>query len=109
MPDMNLGSHMSIAGGLHQAFSRGERAGCRVLQIFSKNERQWRAKPLTEAEIDQFRAEAVRSGLAPVMVHASYLINLGSPSDELWERSIEACTDELERCRLLGIPYLILH
>ncbi len=106
---MNLGAHMSIAGGLHLAFARGEAAGCRCLQIFSKSERQWRAKPLLPEAVAQFKAEAARSGLGPVMVHASYLINLASPDDALWQRSIDALRDELERCGMLGIPYLVLH
>jgi deoxyribonuclease-4 len=106
---MNLGAHISAAGGLHQAFARGEAVGCNTLQIFSKNERQWRAKPLAEEHIAQFKAEAVRSGLGPLMVHASYLINLAAPGGELWERSIEACVDEVDRCAQLGIPFLVLH
>lgn len=106
---MNVGAHISVAGGLHQAFARGEAAGCRTLQIFSKNERQWRAKPLTPEAIDLFKAEAARSGLTAALVHASYLINLASPDDALWERSIGALAEELERCSLLGIPYLVLH
>jgi deoxyribonuclease-4 len=109
MRGMNLGAHISVAGGLHEAFARGEAATCNTLQIFSKNERQWQAKPLTEDAIARFKAEAARSGLAPVLVHASYLINLASPTDELWERSIAACTEELERCDQLGIPFLVLH
>ena len=109
MPAMNLGAHISAAGGLHQAFARGEAVGCHTLQIFSKNERQWRAKPLLEESIAQFKAEAARSGLGPVMAHGSYLANLASPNDELWERSIAAVADELDRCDRLGIPYLVLH
>ncbi len=109
MRAMNLGAHISAAGGLHQAFARGEAVGCHTLQIFSKNERQWRAKPLLEESIAQFKAEAARSRLGPVMVHGSYLVNLASPNDELWERSIEALADELDRCDRLGIPYLVLH
>ena len=109
MRAMNLGAHISAAGGLHQAFARGEAVGCHTVQIFSKNERQWRAKPLLEESIAQFKAEAARSGLGPVMVHGSYLVNLASPNDELWERSIEALADELDRCDRLGIPYLVLH
>ena len=68
---MNLGAHMSTAGGLHQAFSRGEAAGCGTLQLFTKNERQWQAKPLSSESIAQFKAEAARSCIGPVMVHAS--------------------------------------
>jgi len=109
MRRMNLGAHMSVAGGLHQAFARGEAAGCTTLQIFAKNERQWKAKPLTEEGIAQFKAEGQRSKLGPVMVHGSYLVNLASPSDELWERSIEAVADELDRCDKLGIPLLVMH
>ena len=109
MLPMNFGAHISVAGGLHQAFARGEAAGCRSLQIFSKNERQWLGKPLESDHIVQFKTEAARSGLGPVMVHASYLINLASPKDDLWERSIEAFADEMERCHRLGIPYLVLH
>lgn len=106
---MIFGAHISAAGGLHQAFVRGETAGCETLQIFTKSERQWQAKPLTEDSIGQFKAEATRSGIAPLMAHGSYLINLAAPGDELWERSIAACAEELERCRMLAIPYLVLH
>jgi deoxyribonuclease-4 len=100
---------MSISGGLHKAFGHGERAGCDTVQIFSKNQQQWRGKPLRDDEIAQFKAEQDRSGLGPLIVHDSYLINLASPNDELWEKSIAAFADELERCAALGIPYLVTH
>jgi deoxyribonuclease-4 len=109
MRGMIFGAHISAAGGLHQAFARGETAGCETLQIFTKSERQWQAKPLTEDSIAQFKVEATRSGIAPLLAHGSYLINLAAPGDELWERSIAALAEELERCRMLDIPYLILH
>lgn len=108
-PSLNLGAHMSVAGGLHQAFMRAEAAGCTALQIFSKNERQWQAKPLTDEAIEQFKAEQERTGIGPVIVHDSYLINLASPKDDLWEKSITAFAHELERCEQLGIPYLVTH
>lgn len=106
---MNFGAHMSVAGGVDQAFARGEAVGCRTLQLFTKNERQWRAKPLAAETIAQFHAEARRSRIAPLLSHASYLINLATPGDELWEQSIQAFADELERCALLCIPYLVVH
>jgi deoxyribonuclease-4 len=106
---MKLGAHMSISGGLHKAFGLGERAGCDTIQIFSKNQQQWRAKPLIDQEIASFKAEQLRSGLGPLIVHDSYLINLASPKDELWEKSIAAFAEELERCAALGIPYLVTH
>jgi deoxyribonuclease-4 len=106
---MKFGAHMSTSGGLYKAFGHGERAGCDTIQIFSKNQQQWRAKPLTDEEIARFRSEHARSGLGPLVVHDSYLINLASPNDELWEKSIAAFAEELERCNALGIPYLVTH
>jgi deoxyribonuclease-4 len=106
---MKFGAHMSISGGLHKAFGHGERAGCDTIQIFSKNQQQWRGKALAEQDIALFKAEQQRTGLEPVIVHDSYLINLASPNDELWEKSIAAFADELERCSALGIPYLVTH
>ncbi|MDP9315041.1 MAG: deoxyribonuclease IV [Chloroflexota bacterium] len=106
---MNFGAHMSVAGGLHKAFERGAAVGCRTMQIFSKNERQWQAKPLAADDIQRFKAEQARTGIGPLIVHDSYLINLASPKDDLWEKSIAAFADELERCDQLGIPYLVTH
>lgn len=109
MRSMNFGAHMSISGGLYKAFARGEAVGCRSMQIFSKNERQWYAKPLLDDEVQRFKVEQERTGIDPIIVHDSYLINLASPKDELWEKSIAAFGHELERCALLGIPYLVTH
>jgi deoxyribonuclease IV len=106
---MKFGAHMSISGGLYKAFGHGERAGCDTIQIFSKNQQQWRAKPLSAEEIAQFQAEQARTGMAPLVVHDSYLINLASPDDALREKSIAAFAEELERCAALGIPYLVTH
>jgi deoxyribonuclease-4 len=106
---MKFGAHMSISGGLHRAFGHGERIGCDTIQIFSKNQQQWRAKPLTETDIAQFQAEQARTGLGPVVVHDSYLINLASPDDALFEKSVAAFGEELDRCAALGIPYLVMH
>ncbi len=106
---MKFGAHMSTSGGLHKAFALGEQAGCDTIQIFSKNQQQWRAKPLTDNDIAQWKAEQERCGLGPVVVHDSYLINLASPKDDLWEKSIAAFAEELERCAMLGIPYLVTH
>ncbi|RRR73796.1 MAG: deoxyribonuclease IV, partial [Candidatus Viridilinea halotolerans] len=100
---------MSVAGGVSKAFARGQQVGCEAMQIFCKNERQWQAKPLPPDEIAAFKAEQARSGIGPVVVHDSYLINLAAPADELWEKSIAAFCDELERCALLEVPYLVTH
>lgn len=106
---MPFGAHMSIAGGVAKAFARGEKVGVEAMQIFAKNDRQWAAKPYLESEILEFKQEAVRTGIGPLMVHDSYLINLASPKDDLWEKSIHAFADELERCHQLGVPYIVTH
>ncbi len=100
---------MSIAGGIAKSFARGEQVGCEAMQIFSKNDRQWKAKPYTPDDVAAFKAEQARTGIGPVIVHCSYLVNLAAAADELWEKSIAAFTDELERCALLGIPAIVVH
>ncbi|MEI8167803.1 MAG: deoxyribonuclease IV [Chloroflexales bacterium] len=106
---MPFGAHMSISGGVAKAFARGQQVGCAVMQIFTKNERQWAAKPLLPEDVAAFRAEQARTGIGPVVVHDSYLINLAAPADELWQKSIAAFAHELERCEALAIPFLVTH
>ncbi len=106
---MPFGAHMSISGGIATAFARGEQVQCETIQIFTKSERQWQAKPLNDEDMAAYRAEQQRTGIRPVVVHDSYLINLASPKDDLWERSLAAFSEELERCHALGIPYLVTH
>ena len=106
---MKFGAHVSTSGGLHKAFANGQAAGCDTIQIFSKNQQQWKAKPLSEHEIDQFKAAHAASGMSPLVVHDSYLINLASPDAELQAKSRAAFAIELERCQLLGVPYLVTH
>ena len=109
--DLMLGAHMSIAGGLDKAITRGEGVGCTALQIFTKSANQWRAKPITDDDAARFSAVLAASPISPeaVVVHDSYLINLGSPDDTKWEQSIAAFTEELRRCDQLAIPYLVTH
>jgi deoxyribonuclease-4 len=106
-----FGSHVSASGGVDRAPQRGADVGAEAIQVFSKNERQWLAKPLDPAVVENFRAEIERTGIGfdKLVVHDSYLINLASPKDEILEKSIAAFTDELERCDQLGIPYLVTH
>ncbi|MEW5924426.1 MAG: deoxyribonuclease IV [Candidatus Zixiibacteriota bacterium] len=106
---MLLGAHMSIAGGIFNAVLDGEKAGCDVIQIFTKQSNQWKAKPLTDEEITRFFDEQKRSKVKVVCAHTSYLINLGSPDDELYQKSIEAFRIEMERCDVLKIPHLVMH
>jgi deoxyribonuclease-4 len=106
---MRLGSHMSIAGGVENALLSGQSVGCEAIAMFTKNNNQWKAKKLTQDDADRFNAALIETGIHPVVAHSSYLINLASPSAALWKKSIAAMADELARCELLGIPYLVLH
>jgi deoxyribonuclease-4 len=106
---MRLGAHMSISGGLENAVVRGQEVGCEALQIFTKNSNQWQAKPLTAAEATAFRDACQAAGIGPVIAHSAYLINLAAPDEALYEKSVQAFLDELQRCELLGIPYLVVH
>ena len=104
-----IGAHMSIAGGFYKAIERGEEIGCTAIQIFSKSNRQWHAKPIAQDEADRFQETVHNSPIISIVVHASYLINIGSPKKEISTKSRTALIKELERCNILGIPYLILH
>jgi len=101
---------MSIEGGLHRAVERARQVDATALQIFVKSSRQWKARSLTELEIETFRQASDRAGLsAHTLAHASYLINLASPDAALRRRSEGALGEELDRCAELGVPYLVLH
>ena len=104
-----LGAHESIAGGMSKAFDRAQSVGCESVQIFVKSNRAWAAKPLTDEDIERFRARAEESGIQPVVGHASYLLNLGTPDEELWKKSRDVLILELQRCEVLGVGYLVLH
>ncbi len=104
-----LGAHISIAGGVDKAVLTAQEVGCESLQIFVKSSNQWRAAPFREGEVERFRAHLASTGIGPVVAHDSYLINLCSPEDSLWEKSVEAFLVELDRCEALGVPYLVTH
>lgn len=104
-----FGAHVSAAGGVDKAFARGEEFDMRAIQVFTKSERQWRAKPLGEDVVAQFFQERERSGIDKIVVHDSYLINLASPKDDLRSKSIDAFKEELTRCETLGILSLVTH
>lgn len=106
---MRLGAHMSIASGVENALLRGQSVGCEAIAMFTKNNNQWKAKPLMKEDADRFNAALIETGIKPVVAHTSYLINLGSPDAALWKKSIAAMEEELKRCEMLGIPYLVLH
>lgn len=110
MSGLRLGAHMSIAGGMVKAVERALAVEATALQVFVKSSNQWAAKPLTATEIDAYRGAANDAGLDRyTLAHASYLVNLASPADELWNKSVESFAGELERCEVLGIPWLVVH
>lgn len=104
---MNLGAHMSIAGGVSRALERARLADCSAVQVFTRNQMRWSAPPLKEEDVRRFRAGV--PAFFAVLAHASYLINPASPDDDLFGRSAAALAEEIERCRRLGIEMLVLH
>lgn len=104
-----LGAHMSIAGGVGNAFLEGKKVDCDAIQIFTKSSRQWASKPYTKEEIEQFHRNRKETGIGAVVAHDSYLLNMGSPDAALRKRSVAAFIDELERCEVLAVTNLIAH
>jgi len=104
-----LGAHTSTSGGLFNAIVEGKQIKADVLQIFSKNQKQWKGRDYKEGEVAKFHQLIEEIGIRPVMVHTSYLINLASTNEVTLKNSFEAMVDELRRCHLLKIPYLVLH
>ena len=104
-----LGAHMSIAGGVGNAFIEGKKVNCDAIQIFTKSSRQWASKPYSKEEIEQFHINRKETGIGTVVAHDSYLLNMGSPDGALRARSVAAFIDELERCEILGVTNLIAH
>jgi deoxyribonuclease-4 len=100
---------MSIAGGLDKAPLRGKQAGCDTIQVFTKSNRQWRAKRISDQEIEAFKANLAATGIGPVVAHDCYLVNLAAPRRAVWKKSVAAFRVELERAERLGIPYLVTH
>lgn len=104
-----LGAHMSIAGGYDKAVEAAARFGMDCVQIFTKNNNQWRAKPLTDDDVRRFREALDETGVQWPCAHASYLINLASPDPPLWRKSLDAFLVELERAEALGLAGLVVH
>ena len=104
-----LGAHMSIAGGYYKAVVSAAIAGCNCVQIFTKNNNQWRAKPMTDEDSQKFSDALAEHKISDPLSHASYLINLASPKDDLRKKSIDAMVVELKRAEKLGIPYVVFH
>lgn len=104
-----FGSHVSVAGGLHRGIERAKQVGCDCLQVFTKNNNRWAAKPLDDAAVGQWQEALRASGLRHPIAHASYLINLAAPDDGLFAKSIDALVDEMQRATRLGLEGVVVH
>lgn len=105
-----FGSHLSIAGWLLNALDEATALKLDTVQIFTKNQQQWKVKPLDPGVVRDWRARIAELGWgARTVSHASYLINLASPDDELWRKSTDLMVEEIERCEQLGVPFLVHH
>lgn len=104
-----LGAHVSIAGGVGESLLRGKQLGCDCIQIFTKSSRQWAAKPYAKEEVAAFKRNQEQTGIQVVIAHDSYLLNLGAPDEKLRQRSVGGLVDELQRCEMLGVSFLVAH
>jgi len=106
---MIIGGHMSIGGGFAEAPERARNIGLDAMQVFTKNQRQWIAKPLNMEDVNFYLENMKRFDIKITVAHASYLVNLAAPEQDKFEKSIESMVHELQRCESLKIPYLIFH
>ncbi|MFQ5600803.1 MAG: deoxyribonuclease IV [Candidatus Krumholzibacteriia bacterium] len=104
-----LGAHVSVAGGMGRGIANARALGCTAMQVFVKNQQQWKGRTLDPPDLEAFRAARDESLVRHSMAHGSYLVNLGTPDGALWRRSRLAIRDEMRRCAALGIPKLVLH
>lgn len=106
---MKLGLHLSIVGSIDKVVDRAVERGCNTLQMFSRNPRGWRSKELDSVEVENFRLKLKQSGIFPVFIHTPYLLNLASPKEDVYRKSVDALEDELRRAAKLSVPYVVTH
>jgi deoxyribonuclease IV len=104
-----FGSHLSIAGGMHRATQDAVRLGFETVQVFTKNQQQWSVKPLEPAAVSEWVGACRAAGFSQTVAHDSYLINLASPDDALRNKSQNLFEEEVRRCEMLEIPFLVTH
>lgn len=106
---VRLGVHVSISGGLEKAVLRAKELGCTALQIFSRNPRGWQTAPLKAQAIINFGHLISKEDIEPIIIHTPYLVNLASPEEQIYKKSIQALALDLHRARLLGANYVVTH
>src|SRR5438874_12445035 len=104
-----FGAHWSIAGGYHRALVTAQTHDCEAVQLFTKNSNQWRARELSEADVSVFQDQLRQTPMRALLAHDSYLINMASPDETLYRRSVEAFVIEMQRAERLGLTYLVTH
>uniref|UniRef100_A0A7C6AAB4 Probable endonuclease 4 n=1 Tax=candidate division WOR-3 bacterium TaxID=2052148 RepID=A0A7C6AAB4_UNCW3 len=106
---MRFGFHISITGGFSKVGERARQKGCQTIQLFSRNPRGWQYTDLDQKEVLAFKKDVQNLGLSPVFVHMPYLPNLASGEKDLFRKSVASLIEDLKRCEILAIPYLIMH
>ncbi|MCR4426300.1 MAG: deoxyribonuclease IV [Firmicutes bacterium] len=104
-----FGIHLSISGGFASAAARAVELGCDVLQVFSRNPRSLRSKPMEPDDVSAFRETLSAHGVSPCVIHVNYLINAASPKPDIYELSVAALAEELSRADALGAEYVVMH
>lgn len=107
---MRLGAQVSVSGGLHNAFQNGRDISAETVMFYTKSNRQWKAKALTEKEIKKYnQAKNEYDDITPVVVHAAYLMNLASPKEDIWQKSYDALVVEINRVAQIGESLMVMH
>lgn len=106
---MRIGVHVSIAGKIYESLERARALGCNTMQIFSRNPRGWQAARLEGREVEEFKRLKARYDIRPVAVHIPYIINLATPDNALYKRSINAYIEDIERTDILEAEYFVSH
>lgn len=106
---MRIGVHVSIAGRIDDAIDRAYALGCETIQVFSRNPRGWKSKPLVAEEVEDFKLKRKEKDIWPILVHIPYLINLATPKDKLWKISIDSYVEDIIRTDALGAEYFVTH
>lgn len=104
-----IGLHVSIAGHIWESLERAKALGCNTMQIFSRNPRGWQAAELDTADIERFKKLKEEYDIRPVAVHIPYIINMATPDESLYKKSIVAYIEDIERADLLGAEYFVTH
>ena len=104
-----LGAHISAAGGLLKMLAKAKQLGCNCVQIFASNPRSWQGQPITEKEAKIFKTKQIEYGVEELIIHAIYLVNLGSPKKEVYEKSIQALKNDLLSATRLGVKKIVVH